>query len=1032
MLELRHPAPDVSEAEAGRILAEHYGRRGQLRALSGERDSNFRVRDGDAEFVLKIANPLDDRTFLELQNAALAHVAARDPGVAVPRLVAAPGGAGIVEIDIGSQPRLARLFTWIPGRPLATVRPHPASLLRQVGASLGALERGLEGFRHPGARRPLKWDLAAAGWIVGETARIADPTRRDLVERIAARYASTVKPALAALRTSVVYGDANDYNILVTGDSDTELRVSGIVDFGDLVETQTITDLAIALAYAMMDKADPLAAACHVVAGFHGTFPLIDDELALLLPLVRTRLAVSVTNSALQREASPEHTYLQISEAPAWSLLQALEGVHDRFAQYRFREACGMVPCPAATAVTAWVAEHRDEFAPVMGYPLDTENIHVFNLDVASEELGTTDQWNGDVRTFTRLLSDRLRDLHCKAGIGRYDEVRPFYTSDVFAATGNDGPEWRTVHTAIDVFLPAGASVYAPLAGTVYSVRDNANSLDYGPTVILKHTVDGGALTFWTLYGHLSRESLPRLSPGQSLGAGDIVGWLGDDTVNGGWPPHLHFQIVGDLFDRTGDFPGVARASERDLWLSVSPDPSAMLRLPPGSRAPRAPAAEQLREQRDARIGRSLSVSYRVPLHIVRGVGTYLIDADGRKYLDAVNNVAQVGHAHPDVVRAGAAQMAVLNTNTRYLHQHLLQYADRLTSTLPEPLRVCYFVNSGSEANELALRLARAHTGERDVVVLEAGYHGNTSTLIESSPYKFDGPGGAGAPRWVQKVPMPDTYRGPFRADDAEAGLKYAQAVRDAVGRIRQAGRRPAAFLCESILSCAGQIVLPTGYLTEAYRHVRAAGGVCIADEVQVGFARPGTHFWGFQTQGVIPDIVTMGKPIGNGHPLGAVVTTPEIAASFATGMEYFNTFGGNPVSCAIGLAVLDVIARERLQERALATGQHLLSGLAALMDRHEVLGDVRGTGLFVGVELVVDRDERIPATRQARYVANRMRDCGVLVSTDGPDHNVLKIKPPLVFGRAEADLLVSTLDRVLGEDAAQPSPPTAETGPQR
>jgi 4-aminobutyrate aminotransferase-like enzyme len=402
----------------------------------------------------------------------------------------------------------------------------------------------------------------------------------------------------------------------------------------------------------------------------------------------------------------------------------------------------------------------------------------------------------------------------------------------------------------------------------------------------------------------------------------------------------------------------------------------------------------------------------------------HLIDADGRRYLDAVNNVAHVGHSHPDVVRAGQRQMAVLTTNTRYLHEHLVRYAERLTSTLPQPLRVCYFVNSGSEANELALRLARAHTGERDVVVLEAGYHGNTSTLVEVSPYKFDGPGGAGAPPWVHKVPMPDTYRGPFRRDDELAGMKYAQAVRDAVGRVRQGGRRPSAFLCESILSCGGQIVLPPGYLAEAYRHVRAAGGVCIADEVQVGFGRVGSHMWAFETQGVVPDVVTMGKPIGNGHPIGAVVTTPEIAASFTNGMEYFNTFGGNPVSCAIGLEVLDVLAREGLQARAGAVGSHLLARLAEVGGRHSIIGDVRGLGLFAGVELVIDSARPTPATRHAGYVANRMRDRGVLLSTDGPDNNVLKIKPPLCFTEADADRLADTLDGVLRESAVTASEP--------
>jgi 4-aminobutyrate aminotransferase-like enzyme len=327
-----------------------------------------------------------------------------------------------------------------------------------------------------------------------------------------------------------------------------------------------------------------------------------------------------------------------------------------------------------------------------------------------------------------------------------------------------------------------------------------------------------------------------------------------------------------------------------------------------------------------------------------------------------------------------------------------------------------YFVCSGSEANELAIRLARAHSGERDMIVVEAGYHGNTSTLVDVSSYKFDGPGGRGAPDWVHKVPMPDDYRGPFKRSDAQAGWKYAQSVREAVGGVLRDGRRPASFICESILSCGGQIVLPPGYLAESYRHVRDAGGVCIADEVQVGFGRVGSHFWGFELQGVVPDIVTMGKPIGNGHPLAAVVTTPEIAASFANGMEYFNTFGGNPVSCAIGLAVLDVIESEQLQRNAAGVGTHLTGRLQALHDRFPLVGDVRGPGLFVGVEFVEDRETLVPATRQASYIANRMKECGVLMSTDGPLNNVLKIKPPLCFSRRDADDLADAMERALIE----------------
>jgi 4-aminobutyrate aminotransferase-like enzyme len=383
--------------------------------------------------------------------------------------------------------------------------------------------------------------------------------------------------------------------------------------------------------------------------------------------------------------------------------------------------------------------------------------------------------------------------------------------------------------------------------------------------------------------------------------------------------------------------------------------------------------------------------------------------------------VPLVGHSHPRVVRAVQEQIALLNTNTRYLHDNVIRYAERLTGHLPEPLRVCYFVNSGSEANELALRLARTHTGREDVVVLEHAYHGHTTSLIDISPYKFNGPGGRGRKPWVHVAPIPDDYRGAYRRGDEDAGEQYAQHVAEILQTTRTEGRPIAAYIAETLPSVAGQIVFPPGYLAETYKHIRAAGGVCIADEVQVGFGRLGTHFWGFETQGVVPDIVVLGKPIGNGFPLAAVVTTPEIAVSFDNGMEFFSTFGGNPVACAAGLAVLDVLESEHLQKNALRVGNHLLSRLRALQEMHSLVGDVRGSGLFLGLDLVRNRETREPAPAQASYVVNRLRDCGILTGTDGPHHNVLKLRPPLIFSEADADLFVAALGAILSEDPSQP-----------
>lgn len=436
-------------------------------------------------------------------------------------------------------------------------------------------------------------------------------------------------------------------------------------------------------------------------------------------------------------------------------------------------------------------------------------------------------------------------------------------------------------------------------------------------------------------------------------------------------------------------------------------------------RTPDDPPArvETLQEARDALLGPSHSVSYKQPLHITMGRGQYLHASDGRPYLDLVNNVNHVGHAHPHVVDAIARQSAKLNTNTRYLHENILRYAERLTATMPDALDTCFFVNSGSEANELALRLARSATGAHDVLVIDGAYHGNTGNCVAMSPYKFDGPGGSGAPEWVHVVPVPDGYRGEIRGDGGEIGSAYALELARVIGEACAKGRSIAGFFAEPILSCGGQIPLPTGYLAAAFEHVRKAGGICVADEVQVGFGRVGDAFWGFQLHDVVPDIVVMGKPIGNGHPLGAVVTTRAIAESFDNGMEFFTTFGGNPVSCACGLAVLDVIEQENLQQRARKLGEHFLEGLRALQEKHEIIGDVRGRGLFLGIEFVRDRETLEPADEEACDIVDAMRERGVLLSTDGPLHNVIKIKPPLVLDENDIDMTLRLLDDVLSDN---------------
>jgi 4-aminobutyrate aminotransferase-like enzyme len=858
--------------------------------------------------------------------------------------------------------------------------------------------------------------LKRADWIRGRVGEIADDCRRQLVLTFIRQFDERARPLLSRLRTSVIHNDANDYNVLVSCDHTGAARVAGIIDFGDLVDSYKIGELAVALAYTMLDKLNPVGAARHIVSGYHREYPITDGELEVLYSFICMRLCVSVVNSTIEARNEPDNEYLRISERPAWRLLEKLSAISPDFACYAFRDACGMTPCPQAVRLVKWLKENPEQIGPVVLAELKGSEKTILDLSVGSPDLPHVQELE-DVERFSRRMFEQMRACNARVAVGRYDEARLLYISDVFKPKGGSPLDRRSVHLGIDLFMEAGEAVLCPIDGVVHSFRNNSLPLDYGPTIIIRHEPAGSEAAFFTLYGHLSPDSLDGLYPGKPVAKGERIARIGESSINGGWPPHLHFQIIADMLGNEGDFQGVALPGERRIWLGICPDPNLILGIPAEAFPFSRPSADEILLMRRENIGPSLSIAYKRPLNIVRGFMQYMYDAGGRVYLDAVNNVPHVGHCHPEVVRAAARQMAVLNTNTRYLHENIVTLARRLAATMPEPLRVCFFVCSGSEANELAIRMARAHTGARDVIVIDGAYHGNTTTLVDISPYKFDGPGGRGPSRWVHKVITPDLFRGPFKASDPEAGHRYAADVHRALNESAGAGHGAAAFISESMLGCGGQIVLPDGYLKEAYRHARGAGAVCIADEVQTGLGRVGSSFWAFETQGVIPDIVTVGKPLGNGHPLAAVVTTPEIAASFDNGMEYFNTFGGNPVSCAVGMAVLDVIERERLQNRAMIVGQRLMAGLDRVKGRHPLVGDVRGMGLFVGVELVLDPQTLEPGPGEASYITERMKDEGILIGIDGPLHNVLKIKPPMAFSEENADFLVASLDEALSEN---------------
>ena len=1013
---LLRESPALSAESAAEVARLRFGLDGRVSPLPSERDQNFLISvDGRPRAVLKIASAAEERGILEAQQAALRHLA-QTVGV-TPRVLAATTGETLIEVrgDDGRS-HLAWAVSYLPGAPMASAPRRSPELLRDLGRQLGVIDASLADFDHAAAHRDFYWDIANARGIVAERRpMIVDAELGAAIDTLVERFDRHTGPLLDRLPRSVVHGDPNDYNVLVGGGADAESRgqsVTGIVDLGDMVYGYRIADLAIGAAYVMLDATDPVGAAANVVRGFSEKLAPSDEELAALFGLAAMRLCVSACIAAAQLGEKPDHEYLAVSQGAIGRTLPRLTQIPFGLATAVFRAAAGKTPAPRSTHVVEFLKNHG-MFPSVLGVDPRTEPTVVLDLSVASPML-SGDTTQNDEPSLTRRVDAVMRDAGVRVSIGRYDEPRLLYVAPAFALGPRATDEHRTIHIGLDLFADAGTPVFAPLGGEVAAFNDNGMNQDYGPVIILRHHTDDGT-EFFTLYGHLSRASLPGLSVGKRFKAGDHIATLGAADENGGWTPHLHLQVITDLLDLGVDFPGVAPPSQRSAWTSICPDPNLILRVP----AERFPPAERSRREsltaREDAIGGNLSLSYREPVEAVRGWMQHLFDREGRRYVDAYNNVPHVGHCHPRVVEAAVKQMRVLNTNTRYLNSLLEEYAEALVATMPRGLEVCYFVSSASEANELALRLARAATGRKDTVVLEAAYHGNTTSLIDISPYKHAGPGGKGAPEWVHVAPLPDDYRGLYRRGDSEVGAKYASHVGAIVDELAVNGRHIAAFIAETCPSVGGQLISPPHYLENAYAHVRRGGGVCIADEVQTGLGRMGTSFWAFEDQKVVPDIVVMGKPLGNGHPIGAVATTRAIADAFDNGMEYFSTFGGNTVSCAVGLAVLDVVRSENLQSHALRVGGHLLRGLRQLAERYEIVGDVRGSGLFLGVELVRDRGTREPAGDEASFVANRMREQGILLGTDGPFHNVVKIRPPMPFGEADADLLIEALDRSLG-----------------
>jgi len=1018
LMSLLEHVPTFQTDQVHQLVRQFYKLKGRVQPLPSERDQNFFVENEDGKhFVFKIANGMEEKNLLEAQNEAMRYLAKSISfcqqviptieGKDIERIKSAEGDEHFI-----------RLVSYLPGTPMGRVKYHSNELLYDLGQKVGQLSSALRDFEHPALHRDFHWDLANGQKIIAQNGQlIQDKTLRETVQKLASTFEEHTAPLLPKLQLSIIHNDANEYNLLADGGKNPTTRnhsIVGLIDFGDMVYSYTIGELAVAIAYAILGKPDPLECAAQIVKGFHSVCPLAKNELAALYGLISMRLCMSVCIAAEQQSFQPENEYLGISQMPIRETLPKLSVIHPRFAEAAFRDACGLDPFPANVELVKWLNENRDLFASILEFDLRAGPIQVLDLSIASPLLDSNPEKNSFVYLRPRIEA-ALADAGTQIGIGRYSEARYLNISPAYHTGNKPTDEYRTIHLGIDLFASAGTPIYAPLEGIVHTYADSNSPGNHGPVIVLAHTQDEHPV-FYTLYGHLSRESLDGIKIGQRIKKGERLAAVGDPVSNGAFSAHVHFQIITDLLELESDFPGAARPSQKNLWLSLCPDPNLILGIPPEKFPPQGSDKARTLSERSQRLGHNLRISYWEPLKIVRGWKQYLFDEEGRRYLDAYNNVAHVGHSHPRVVEAARRQIGVLNTNTRYLHDTILSYAEKLTSLLPKPLEVCFFVNSGSEANELALRLTRAYTDRRDMIVLDAAYHGNTTGLIDISPYKHNGPGGTGTPDWVHIAPIPDDFRGAYKRDCSQAGAKYAQHVLEIIEGLSANGIGLAAFIAESMPSVGGQIIPPPGYLENVYRYVNAAGGLCIADEVQTGFGRIGTHFWGFETQNVIPDIVVLGKPIGNGHPLAAVVTTPEIANAFDNGMEYFNTFGGNPVSCIVGLEVLNVVLDENLQAHAKRVGERMIDGLRPFLNHFPIVGDVRGSGLFLGVELVRDRESLEPAAEEADYVINRMREYGILLGTEGPYHNVIKIRPPMPFDEENSEFVIDVMRMVLEE----------------
>ena len=996
----------ISIKEILKILELNFDVKGSIKELVGEVDYNFKVESKCGKnYLLKISGPNFESDYIDFQINLLEYLNKNCEIEITKSELTIEGSRSCIVKDGLGRDRCVRLLSWVEGRLWSSVNPINKSLRKELGYKAAILSNSLINFKHSFSKREIEWDISNSLWVEDHLDKF-DTDQKKILKTFIIDFKKNL-PLYNDLTKSIIHNDINDNNIIVSNDL-LNPSVKSIIDFGDSVYTQTINDLAVTCSYGIMNVNDPLAACCEIISGYYNISSITDNELKLLYNLIAMRLVISVTKSLINRFKEPDNKYLLISEKPAWELLKKWVEVDSEFAYYSYRKACDLNAHPEQNNFYKWALENRFSVTDLFS-SIKKNKLYKIDLSVGSKWIGGRNEIE-DLELFQHKIEKLQKKYPDKIITGGYLEPRSIYSSNSYEKIGNYGDESRTIHLGLDFWLPPGTKVNLMFDGEIVVAVNDKGHKEYGGLLILKHNIQD--LEFYTLYGHNTVESVLKNKVGSKVKKGDVIAEIGNYPENGNWAPHLHFQIILSMLNYKIDYPGVCYFNQMEIWKDLCPDPNLLFKSIDLDND-KHESDEELIKYRHKNLGKSLKLHYDKPIHVVRGEGVYLIDYYGRKYLDTVNNVAHVGHENESVVNEGQNQMSILNTNSRYLHKNINDFTKELLKTLPKELSIVHFVNSGSEANELAVRMMKSHTGENDIIVSEHGYHGNTNICVDISSYKFDGKGGNGAPEHTHVIPMPSKFNGKYQGENSVDD--YVGEIEKCIENIKTKKRKLGGFIIEPIISCGGQVELPKGFLKKSYEIIRKNGGICISDEVQVGCGRLGKSFWGFQLHDVVPDIITIGKPLGNGHPIGAVVCTKEIAESFANGMEFFNTFGGNPVSCSIATQVLKVVENQNLQENAKIVGEYFKKELKKLTNEFDLIGDVRGQGLFLGIELIDQKMNSLQ--KKTKYIINRLKKFGILSNLDGPKNNVIKIKPPLTFHKDNCDKFIFYIRKILKED---------------